>query len=159
MPLVVTGILLNCTLSFLHLELGDTAPDCRPCLTKLCNLVGYPAWPAGRTCNNFKICKGLMHSADKIVRRPPVEFDFWPLTKGAQPPLTWLFRMASGTAFSSVHPVLSVSGLGQPGMSPKSASRGPRRTGACPYLPCPEMYVPRAGEVGFGQSYLPRLAE
>ena len=30
---------------------GDTAPDCRPCLTKLCNLVGYPAWPAGRTCN------------------------------------------------------------------------------------------------------------
>ena len=30
---------------------GDTAPDCRPCLTKLCNLVGYPAWPAGRTCD------------------------------------------------------------------------------------------------------------
>ena len=34
-----------------------------------------------------------------------------------------------------------------------------RRTGACLYLLCPEMYVPRAGEVGFGQGYLPRFAE
>ena len=36
---------------FLLCKQGDTAPDCRPCLTKLCNLVGYPAWPAGRTCS------------------------------------------------------------------------------------------------------------
>ena len=40
---------------------GDTAPDCRPCLTKLCNLVGYPAWPAGRTCSFFH--KLLHHSS------------------------------------------------------------------------------------------------
>ena len=31
-----------------------------------------------------------------------------------------------------------------------------RRTGVSLYLPCPEMYVPRAGEVGLGQNYLPR---
>ena len=48
------------TLSTLHGQ-GDTAPDCRPCLTKLCNLVGYPAWPAGRTCSFFH--KLLHHSS------------------------------------------------------------------------------------------------
>ena len=56
--LVVTGILLNC----FSLQ-GDTAPDCRPCLTKLCNLVGYPAWPAGRTCN-FPFPNGMRLSPE-----------------------------------------------------------------------------------------------
>ena len=58
---------------------GDTAPDCRPCLTKLCNLVGYPAWPAGRT-RNFPFPNGkrlsrephdtvLLRDLVRLVRR------------------------------------------------------------------------------------------
>ena len=36
----------------------------------LCNLVGYPACPAGRTCINFlSFRQVLLHAADKSVRR------------------------------------------------------------------------------------------
>ena len=47
---------LSTTTETFYQRQGDTAPDCRPCLTKLCNLVGYPAWPAGRTCSFFTSC-------------------------------------------------------------------------------------------------------
>ena len=109
---------------------GDTAPDCRPCLTKLCNLVGYPAWPAGRTCNfPFPNCKRLSQEPrclDVLLfffalqmradRRQPVRssfgsFLFGPLLRLKTPRIRWFPtgtlrnwnpRPACGTAFSSV---------------------------------------------------------
>ena len=54
---------------------------------------------------------------------------------------------------------ISVSGFMPAQGDPAEWPLWTRRTGVCLYIACPEMYVPRAGEVGFGQSYLPRLAE
>ena len=62
-------------------------------------------------------------------------------------------------AFSSVHPIISVSLLVRARDEPVECLPWTRRTGVCLYLPCPEMYVPRAGVGGLCQSYLPRLAE
>ena len=74
----IIGILLDLSgLLFRFVsQQGDTAPDCRPCLTKLCNLVGYPAWPAGRTCN-FPFPNGKRLSRephDTVLLRDLVHF-------------------------------------------------------------------------------------
>ena len=62
-------------------------------------------------------------------------------------------------AFKSVRNSISVSLLARAQGDPEEWPLRTRRTGVGLYLPCPEMYVPRAGEVGLGQSHLPRLAE
>ena len=110
-------------------------PDCRPCLTKLCNLVGYPAWPAGRTCN-FPFPNGkrlsqeprcfnvLMFSLRCRCERIVVSLfvrrsfsSFWALLplEDLQDPVVractlrkWNPRPACGTAFSSVCISISV---------------------------------------------------
>ena len=63
------------------------------------------------------------------------------------------------TATKSVRISISVPLLARAQGDPAEWPLWTRRTGVCLYLPCPEMYAPRAGEVGFGQSYLPRPAE
>ena len=68
----------------------------------------------------FEICKGLMHLADKSVRRhialiAAFGLETWvplPLEDPEAPVVLtfrkWYPRPACGTAFSSVHPILSV---------------------------------------------------
>ena len=51
----------------------------------------------------------------------------------------WNPRPACGTAFSSVHPILSVLGFVPTRDEPAECLPWTRRTGVCRYLPCPEM--------------------
>ena len=58
--------------------------------------------------------------------------------------LGFSLRLACGTAFSSVRKIINVSLLERFQGEPEECSPWTRRTGVSLYLPCPEMYVPRA---------------
>ena len=159
--LEITGLLWNVLLAFLlRLTAGGRGiSSCGLCqrssthwMIRKTYLLGAPGrivrrrWPPLLL---FFFCKALTHWPPCAERRHPVGLSFRGRSlKARRPPFTWFFRIwllrpACGTAVKSVRIIIRVSLLVR--------AQGDPGTGVSLYLPCPQMYVPRAGEGGLGR--------
>ena len=161
-PLVITGIPLNC---FFFFSRGTawlvTVVQRRGCYKSLIWILDAEStYLLGCGVDKLSLQSsriGLVSSADvhgpPSSCRPDLDLSFWPHFLLKAPRLFRAFldlsgfgflRLACGTAVKSVRISISVSLPVRVRDEPVECLPWTRRTGVCPYLPCSEMYVPRA---------------